>query len=67
MNKKPSTLYSYVLALFSRKSSEIHQNDGITSILLTVSEYFSTKPIKNNLLQLQLFYKIIFNDHSAVK
>ena len=32
-----------------------------------MTEHFSTKPIKNNLLQLQLLSKINFNDHSAVK
>ena len=30
-----------------------------------MTEHFSTKPIKNNSLQVQLLSKIIFNDHSA--
>ena len=67
INKKPrypSQLFSALLAEYHQKFT---QNDGITSILLIVTEHFSSKPIKNNLLQFQLLSEITFNNHSAVK
>ena len=68
--KHQQETYVPILAIFgtfSRNHQKFTQNDGITSILLIVTEHFSTKPIKNNLIQLQLLSKIIFNGHSAVK
>ena len=65
--RKLGTHFSNFRHFKQKNHQKFTQNDVITSIWLIVPLHFSIKPIKNNLLQLQLLSKIIFNDHSAVK
>ena len=60
------THFSYFRHFLQKFIRNSPKNDGITSILIIVTLHFSIRPVKNNLLQLQLSSKIIFNDHSAV-
>ena len=69
-HQQETYMYVSILAIFgtfSRKSSEIHPKWCYNFNFIKCDLTFFNQPIRNNLFQLQVLSKILFNDHSAVK